>query len=67
MVRKLTRLVPEAQNALKQLACLGNTAEFTVLDIVYQDSAEEMHAQIADAVGAGLIVRSKKSILSLPS
>src|SRR5262245_23559928 len=58
MVRKLTRLVPETQNALKQLACLGNSAEFTMLHAVYQDSMEQMHAQLAEAVGAGLIVRS---------
>ena len=59
MVRKLTRLVPETQNALKQLACLGNSAEFTMLRAVYQDSMEHMHAQLAEAVGAGFILRSK--------
>src|ERR687891_2775621 len=58
MVRKLTRLVPETQNALKQLACLGNSAEFTMVCVVYQDSLEHMHAQLAEAVGAGLILRS---------
>ena len=61
MVRKLTRLVPETQNALKQLACLGNSAEFTMLRVVYQDSMEQMHAQLAEAVGAGFILRSKDS------
>jgi predicted ATPase len=59
MVRKLTRLVPETQNALKQLACLGNSAEFTMVRMVYQDSMEHMHAQLAEAIGAGLILRSK--------
>lgn len=61
MVRKLTRLVPETQNALKQLACLGNSAEFTMLGAVYQDSMEHIHARLAEAVGAGLILRSKDS------
>jgi predicted ATPase/signal transduction histidine kinase len=61
VVRKLTRLVPETQNALKQLACLGNQAEFTMLRVVYQDSVEHMHAQLAEAVGAGFILRSKDS------
>ena len=61
MVRKLTRLVPETQNALKQLACLGNSAEFTMVRVVYQDSMEQMHAQLAEAVGAGFILRSKDS------
>ena len=47
MVGKLTRLPVETQNALKQLACLGNSAEFTMLRVVYQDSMEQMHAQLA--------------------
>ena len=61
MVRKLARLAPETQNALKQLACLGNSAEFTMVRVVYQDSMEQMHAQLAEAVEAGLILRSKDS------
>ena len=61
MVRKLARLIPETQNALKQLACLGNSAEFTMLRAVNQDSMEQMHAQLAEAVGAGFILRSKDS------
>jgi len=61
MVRKLARLVPETQNALQQLACLGNSAEFTMLNVVYQDSMEQMHAQLAEAVGAGFVLRSKDS------
>ena len=61
MVSKLARLVPETQNALKQLACLGNSAEFTMLRVVYQDSVEQLHAQLAEAVGAGFILRSKDS------
>ena len=61
MVRKLTRLAPEAQNALKQLACVGNSAEFTMLRMVYQDSIEQMHAQLAEAVGAGFILHSRDS------
>src|SRR5262249_4926733 len=61
MVRKLTRLVPETQNALKQLACLGNNAEFTILRVVYQDSMEQMHAQLAEAVGTGFILRLRDS------
>ena len=61
MVRKLTRLVPETQNALQQLACLGNSAEFTMLGVVYQDSLEQLHAQLAEAVAAGFILRFKES------
>jgi predicted ATPase/signal transduction histidine kinase len=61
MVRKLTRLLPETQTALKQLACLGNSAEFTMLRVVYQDSIEQMHAQLAEAVGAGFLLGLKDS------
>ncbi len=61
MVRKLARLVPETQNALKELACLGNSAEFAMLRVVYQDSIEQMHAELAEAVGSGFILRSKDS------
>ena len=61
MVRKLSRLVPETQNALKQLACLGNGAEFRTIRVVYQDSMEQMHAQLAEAVESGFILRSTTS------
>jgi predicted ATPase/signal transduction histidine kinase/GAF domain-containing protein len=61
MVRKLTRLHPDTQNALQQLACLGNSAEFTMLGVVYQDSLEQLHAQLAEAVAAGFIFRLSDS------
>ncbi|RST48891.1 AAA family ATPase [Variovorax sp. MHTC-1] len=61
MIGKLTRLVPETQHALKQLACLGNSAEFAMVRIVYQDSMDQMHTQLAEAVEAGFILQSKDS------
>jgi PAS domain S-box-containing protein len=61
MVRKLGRLTPETQNALTQLACLGNSAEFMMLGVVYHDAQDRMHAQLADAVAAGLLLRSRDS------
>jgi PAS domain S-box-containing protein len=61
MVRKLTRLTPETQNALKQLACLGNNAEVAMLRLVYQDSMEQLHTQLEEAVSAGFVLRSKHS------
>jgi PAS domain S-box-containing protein len=61
MVRKLSRLAPETQNALKQLACLGNSAAFTMVHVVYQDAAEQMHTQLAEAIGAGFVVRTQDS------
>ena len=61
MVGKLDRLPVETQKALQQLACLGNSAEFGMLQMVYQDSGEEMHAQLWEAVRTGLIFRSEDS------
>jgi PAS domain S-box-containing protein len=61
MVRKLNRLPPETQNALQQLACLGNSAEFALLMMAYQDSKEEMHRKLWEAVRTGLIFRSENS------
>ena len=61
MVGKLTRLPVETQKALQLLACMGNSAEFAVLRLFYQDSNEEMHAQLWEGVRAGLIFRSEDS------
>jgi PAS domain S-box-containing protein len=61
MVGKLSRLPAETQKALQQLACLGNSAEFAMLRMVYQDSIEEMHGQLWEAVRTGLIFRSEGS------
>jgi len=57
----LNRLPVETQKALQQLACLGNSAEFAMLQVVYQDSNNEMHAQLLEAVRTGLIFRSEDS------
>ena len=59
MVGKLNRLPVETQNALQQLACLGNSAEFALLTMVYQDSKEEMHGDLWEAVRTGLVFRSE--------
>src|SRR5215471_620059 len=61
MVGKLSRLPAETQKALQQFACLGNSAEVAMLQMVYQDSNKEMHAQLWEAVRAGLIFRSEDS------
>ena len=59
MVGKLTRLPSETQKALQQLACLGNSADFAMLRMIYKDSNEEMHGQLWEAVRTGLIFRSE--------
>jgi PAS domain S-box-containing protein len=61
MIGRLNRLPVETQNALQQLACLGNSADFATLRMVYQDSNEEMHVQLWEAVRAGLVFRSEDS------
>ncbi len=61
MIVKLNRLPAETQSALKQLACLGNSASFTTLRTVYQDSSEEIHGHIWEAVKAGFVFRSDDS------
>ena len=59
MVGKLNRLPVETQKALQQLACLGNSAEFAVLRMVYQDSTEDMHGDLREAVRNGLVFHSE--------
>ena len=59
MVGKLSRLPVETQKALEQLACMGNSAEFAMLAMVYQDSKEEMHGDLWEAVRTGLVFRSE--------
>jgi predicted ATPase len=61
MLGKLNRLPVETQKAMQQLACLGISAEFTLLRIVSEDSSDEMYSQLGEAVRAGLVVRSEDS------
>jgi len=61
MVGKLTRLPVETQNALQQLACLGNSAELALLTMVYEDSKEQMHGDLREAVRTGLVLHSESA------
>jgi predicted ATPase/GAF domain-containing protein len=56
MVQKLKRLSITTQDALKHLACLGNTAEIATLNLAYQQTEQAMHLALWDAVRTGLIV-----------
>jgi PAS domain S-box-containing protein len=58
MVGKLNRLPVDTQTALKQLSCMGNSAEFGMLALIYPDS-ENMHRIFWGAVRGGLIFRSE--------
>jgi PAS domain S-box-containing protein len=57
MAGKLKRLSATTQEALKQLACLGNVAEIATLTLVYGETEEVMHAAVREAVHAGLVFR----------
>jgi serine/threonine protein kinase len=59
MVGKLTRLPVETQRALRQLACLGSSAEFGLLTMVYEDSSGDIHGDLWEAVRTGLVFRSE--------
>jgi len=59
MVGKLNRLPVETVNALKQLACLGNSAEFALLALVYEVSEEELHSDVHEALRTGLVLHSE--------
>ena len=59
MVGKLSRLPVETVNALKQLACLGNSAEFALLALVYEGSRAELHSDLQEALRAGLVLYSE--------
>src|SRR6516225_9469158 len=58
---KLTRLSLDTQDALRQLACLGNVADFKILSIVLGTPEEKVHAALADALHQQLIDRVARS------
>jgi PAS domain S-box-containing protein len=57
MAGKLNRLPHTTQEALGQLACLGNVAEIGTLTLVQGESEEQIHAALWEAVRAGLVFR----------
>jgi PAS domain S-box-containing protein len=57
MAGKLRRFSPTTQEALKQLACLGNVAEVAPLTQVHGKTEKAMHAALWEAVHAGLVFR----------
>jgi PAS domain S-box-containing protein len=61
MVGKLDRLSSKTQTTLQLLACLGNSADFDVLELAVQDPKEEIHGRLWEAVQAGLIFRTDHS------
>ncbi len=61
MAGKLIRLTDQTQNALQQLACLGNTVATTSLSFVLGVPQEEAHAALREAVLQEFIQRTDGS------
>ena len=59
MVNKLRRLPAATQEALQQLACLGNVAEIATLAMVRDASETAVDAALWEAVLAGLVSRQE--------
>jgi PAS domain S-box-containing protein len=49
MIGKLARLPAATQEALQQLACLGNIATTAILAIVHDTTEQELHASLVEA------------------
>jgi predicted ATPase len=61
MAGKLTRFSAATQEALKQLACLGNVPEVATLALVQGETEEAMHTALLEAVRSGLIFQHESS------
>ena len=61
MVEKMKRLSAPAQEAMKQLACLGNVANVATLTLVYEQTEDALHAGLWEAVHAGLVLRQESA------
>jgi predicted ATPase/signal transduction histidine kinase/ActR/RegA family two-component response regulator len=57
MVGKLKRLPDTTQDALKELACVGNVAEIATLALIRAGPEEVIHSALGEAIRAGLILR----------
>jgi PAS domain S-box-containing protein len=57
LVGKLSRLPVETQQALQQMASLGNTAELSMLSVVLQVTQDQLHAALWPAVRQDLVER----------
>ena len=55
MTAKLKRLPQTTQEALKQLACLGNSTRISILNQVYEQSEDSIQTELRKAVRAGLV------------
>ena len=58
MVGKLSRLPRATQEALRTLACVGNTSSSSTLAVVHGTTQEQLHSDFWEALRLELIVRS---------
>src|SRR6202043_227570 len=58
---KLQRFSSTTQEALKQLACLGNVAPIATLALVHGETEEAIHGALWEAVHAGLVFRENNA------
>jgi PAS domain S-box-containing protein len=61
MAAKLQRFSSTTQEALKQLACLGNVAPTATLVLVHGETEEAIHGALWEAVHAGLVFRENNA------
>jgi PAS domain S-box-containing protein len=61
MAGKLMRFSATTQDALKQLACLGNVAPTATLALVHGKTEEAIRAALWEAVRAGLVLRQEST------
>src|SRR5262249_35845043 len=57
MAEKLKRFSAKTQEAIKQLACLGNSTEISTVTRIHGETEEVTHSALWEAVHAGLVIR----------
>src|ERR1700688_2420561 len=61
MGAKLKRFSTPTQEALKQLACLGNVVDIATLTLVHGETEKAIHAALWEAVHAGLVFQDENT------
>ena len=61
LIEKMKRLSVSTQEAMKQLACLGNVADIATVTLVQAAKEEAVHAALWEAVHAGLVLRQESA------
>src|SRR6195256_4477258 len=61
MAAKLKRASTATQEALKQLACLGNVVDIATLTLVLRETEEAIDAALLEAVHAGLVFQHENA------